>query len=111
MNRARVTAAKACTGASATDLSLGVHAAGRAADRQHHRACGVDRIPPRPNSRCTETRTREPTIVNINASGGGRPSRGPLPRDITSQTRTPATPGADGTETWVPVDNRATTHC
>jgi hypothetical protein len=32
------------------------------------------------------------------ASGSGRPVRGPHPRDITSQTRTPATPGADGTE-------------
>ena len=31
------------------------------------------------------------------ASGSGRPVRGPFPRDITSQTRTPATPGADGT--------------
>jgi len=43
INRARVTAAKACAGAGATDLPLGVHAAGRAADRQHPRARGVDR--------------------------------------------------------------------
>jgi len=51
INRARDTEAKACAGASATDLSLSVHAAGRAADRQHHRARGVDRTPPRPSSR------------------------------------------------------------
>ncbi len=31
------------------------------------------------------------------ASGSGRPVRGPHPRDITAQTRTPATLGADGT--------------
>ena len=30
-------------------------------------------------------------------SGGGHPTRGPRSRDITSQTRTPATLGADGT--------------
>ena len=36
-------------------------------------------------------------IVDMNASGGGRPVRGSRSRDVTSQTRTPAAPGADGT--------------
>jgi len=51
INRARVTAAEACAGASASDLPLSVHAAGRAAERQHHRTSGADRTPPRPSSR------------------------------------------------------------
>jgi len=40
-NRARVTAAKACAGAGATDLPLSVHAAGRAADRRITRPPGI----------------------------------------------------------------------
>ena len=52
----RVTAAKACAGANATDPPLSVHAEDRAADRQHHRVCGLDRTPPRPSSRRTERR-------------------------------------------------------
>ena len=54
INRARVPAAKACVGGIATDLSLGVRAAGRAAARQHHRACDIDCTPPRPSSRARE---------------------------------------------------------
>ena len=47
INRGRMTAAKARVGASAADLSLSVHAAGRVADRLHHRAVGDDQTLPR----------------------------------------------------------------
>ena len=73
INRARVPVAKACAGASARDLSLSVHAAGRAADRQHHRACGVDRTPPRPSSRCTETHIEDSQHQCTPAAGGLSP--------------------------------------
>src|SRR5258706_12797077 len=39
----------------------------------------------------------QPRIANINALRRRAPPRGLRPRDITAQSRTPATPAADGT--------------
>jgi hypothetical protein len=45
------------------------------------------------------------------ASGSGRPVRGPHPRDITSQTRTPAGPGAAVTAEFIRIDIRDMQFC